>query len=105
MDKRKIKSIILIIAVLILAAFFMIISMKNYAADVSDNLYESSTQNLREVYGQLNQKFLTIAQMQWNQLKMSADFIDEAEGNVDDVRAYLEKWNDEWKYTDFYFFQ
>ena len=105
MDRRKVQSVILMIAALILAAFFMLSSMQNYADDVGDNLYEASTQNLREVYGQLNQKFLTIAQMQWNQLKMTADFISESDNNVDDVSAYLDKWNEEWKYTDFYFFQ
>lgn len=105
MDKRKVQSIIIMIVALILAALFMLSSMKNYADDVGDNLYEASTQNLREVYGQLNQKFLTIVQMQWNQLEMTADFISEADNDVDKVSAYLGKWNEEWKYTEFYFFR
>ena len=105
MDKRKEQSIILMAVSLILAALFMLISMQNYADDVGDNLYEASTQNLREVYGQLNQKFLTIVQMQWNQLEMTADFISEADNDVDKVSAYLGKWNEEWKYTEFYFFR
>ncbi|MCI5550738.1 MAG: hypothetical protein MR418_05760 [Clostridiales bacterium] len=105
MDKRKEQSIILMAVSLILAALFMLISMQNYTDDVGDNLYEASTQNLREVYGQLNQKFLTIVQMQWNQLEMTADFISEADNDVDKVSAYLGKWNEEWKYTEFYFFR
>lgn len=105
MDKRKAQSIIIMIVALILAALFMLSSMKKYADDVDDNLYEASTQNLREVYGQLNQKFLTIVQMQWNQLEMTADFISEADNDVDKVSAYLGKWNEEWKYTEFYFFR
>ena len=105
MDKRKEQSIILMAVSLILAALFMLISMQNYADDVGDNLYEASTQNLREVYGQLNQKFLTTVQMQWNQLEMTADFISEADNDVDKVSAYLGKWNEEWKYTEFYFFR
>ncbi len=105
MDKRKAQSIIIMIVALILAALFMLSIMKNYADDVGDNLYEASTQNLREVYGQLNQKFLTIVQMQWKQLEMTADFISEADNDVDKVSAYLGKWNEEWKYTEFYFFR
>ena len=66
-------------------------------------MYETSSRNLNEVYTQVSEKFMQITQQQWKLLGMTGDFINEADGNEEDVRTFLNEWKNEWHYTEFYF--
>ena len=77
--------------------------LANYSINVKDELYETSSKNLKEVYTQVGEKFMQITEQQWKLLGMTGDFIDEADENVDDIRKFLDDWKNEWHFTEFYF--
>ena len=79
------------------------IILLNYSFKVRKELYETSSRNLNEVYTQVSEKFMQITQQQWKLLGMTGDFIDETDGNIDDIRDFLTEWKNEWHFTEFYF--
>ncbi len=79
------------------------IIMLNYSMEVKDELYNTSSNNLNQVYTQVCEKFMQITNQQWKLLGMTGDFIEEADGNIDDIRQFLDEWKDQWHYTEFYF--
>ena len=79
------------------------IIMLNYSIEVRNELYSTGSKNLNEVYTQVCEKFMQITNQQWKLLGMTGDFIEEADGNIDDIKRFLDEWKEEWHYTEFYF--
>ena len=103
--KKNENGIYFFAAVGVAIAVFMCVGiiLFNYSVNVKKELYEISSRNLNEVYKQVSEKFLQITGQQWKLLRMTGDFINEADGNEEDIRSFLNEWKNEWHYTEFYF--
>lgn len=103
--KKNENGIYFFAAVGVAIAVFMCVGiiLFNYSVNVKKELYETSSRNLNEVYKQVSEKFLQITGQQWKLLGMTGDFINEADGNEEDIRSFLNEWKNEWHYTEFYF--
>lgn len=103
--KKNENGIYFFAAVGVAIAVFMCVGiiLFNYSVNVKKELYETSSRNLNEVYKQVSEKFLQITGQQWKLLRMTGDFINEADGNEEDIRSFLNEWKNEWHYTEFYF--
>ena len=103
--KKNENGIYFFAAVGVAIAVFMCVGiiLFNYSDNVKKELYETSSRNLNEVYKQVSEKFLQITGQQWKLLGMTGDFINEADGNEEDIRSFLNEWKNEWHYTEFYF--
>ena len=103
--KKNENGIYFFAAVGVAIAVFMCVGiiLFNYSVNVKKELYETSSRNLNEVYKQVSEKFLQITGQQWKLLGMTGDFINEADGNEEDIRSFLNEWKNEWHYTELYF--
>ena len=91
------------ICIVIVVFAFVGIIMLNYSVNMRRKLYETSSDNLNEVYTQVSEKFMQLTDQQWKLLGMTGDYIDEADADIEDIEQFLAKWKKEWHFTEFYF--
>lgn len=97
------KGFIAAICMVIVVFVFVGIIMLNYSVNMRRKLYETSSDNLNEVYTQVSDKFIQLTDQQWKLLGMTGDYIDEADADIEDIEHFLVKWKKEWHFTEFYF--
>ena len=85
------------ICIVIVVFAFVGIIMLNYSVNMRRKLYETSSDNLNEVYTQVSEKFMQLTDQQWKLLGMTGDYIDEADADIEDIEQFLAKWKKEYR--------
>lgn len=92
----------------IVAAFCIMLILSAcmvYVQMVQRSIYKESSVHLQELYGQVNETFTSMVSRNWNLLNDWEPYIREQleDGNVENIRAYINKGKDSWGFTEFYF--
>ncbi len=76
----------------------------DYFRFTSQRIYEDSTGHLEEIYSQVNRSFSAFIERNWGLLEGCSDYLALA-GEMEDgaVLKYIERKQDYWGFTDFYF--
>ena len=98
MHWKKNKKFILTTA---LMAVFLLAFLSGYGKAAENRIFEASTVSLRELYGNINDGFISHTKKQWNMLDTVRPLLEE--GNPQADTEYLFELQKIWRFTDFFF--
>lgn len=98
----KLKRRIFVIATAVVLFLGVIAAGFLYFNSVNETIYNESSAHLTEIYHQANQSFNSLIGNTWSSLHAWEPYLRETEDDGKKV-AYIEKLQQEGKFTDFYF--
>ncbi len=75
-----------------------------YINFITQKIYSDSTNQLKEIYSQVNRSFQNLMDQNWNILDSYQEYFDtHGQSNESTLNSYIQREKENWGYTDFYF--
>ena len=97
------KKIVIIYLVIVIVLFLAMIIIQIYNREMKKNLYIESTNSIKEIYTQVNQKIAQVMRNQNERLQICAAYLAENQEDEEKIRDFLQNGGMQGVYRDFYF--